>query len=120
MNFAMGNSSEWDLQILNGQFKMIEGENEVSQRIKNHILSLRGELFMNEQFGVAYLEILSGKKKGMVQSLKLQLRNIIQSTRGVRSISSMEMGMIDRDKLAVVFAVRGDNDALIEDAVGIS
>ena len=71
-------------------FSLISGEEELRQRIRQHLLFFRGEWFLNASEGVPYLTDLLGERldTDLVASV---IRNQLLEVRGVTGASDMEV-----------------------------
>ena len=76
-----------DFVFYNGDLQIIDGFNEVAQRVKERLQSYAFEFFLNDE-GLPYFEEMTGKgvDANRVESLII---SVINGTYGVRSIESL-------------------------------
>lgn len=74
----------------NGDLEVIQNAEAVANICLNKVRTLQGELLLNTQFGIPYLDILYSAVPN-IDLFRFQLRKIITNTENVVAISNLEM-----------------------------
>jgi hypothetical protein len=78
------NQTTHDLEILNGDIVLVDGVEEVAQRIKIELMNIRGEWFRDVNHGADWYKLLS--KSGNKGLIDAQVKTIILSDKDILSI----------------------------------
>jgi hypothetical protein len=101
-----------DLLIERGQLVFTAGGRAISQNIRNRLLFIRGEWFLDPMRGVPYFEEIWTKQRSPVTAGAV-LRQTIEDTPGVREVPLFEV-TVGADRLQrVVFEAITDTGELI-------
>ncbi len=93
-----------DLKVRNHDLTTCEDAIQVGQRAKVRLLTFLGEVFLNLEAGVPWLEEIIGVKPFNVDSTEATLRETLLSDEEVEEILSFELGFTDRN-LTVNFTI---------------
>lgn len=93
-----------DLKIVNHDLTMCSGAIQVGQRAKIRLLTFLGEVFLNLDAGVPWLEEIIGVKPVNIDSVEATLRETLLADEEVEEIRSFEIGFANR-VLTVNFTV---------------
>ena len=91
-----------DLVIENFDLKMTDNSQIVAQRVKQQLLTLKGEWFLDSELGVPYLEILGSKNA--LAAAKAILTSHIMRVEGVKEIIAIKMKE-DREQRVANFRI---------------
>lgn len=108
MDLKLNNLSN-DLEISNGDLVTVTGGDEAGQRIKDRLLTFRGEWFLNLSYGVDYInKIFVKNPRTSVVSSHLR-SEILKSVSG--KITSFSSNIVNR-KLTVEYGVTVDGESI--------
>jgi len=88
INLALKNG---DLYLEVGQLPTIDKGAEVAQTLKNRLSTFYGEYFLDQTYGVIYIQVLNNNAS--FEALNLSLRSTILGTEGVSSIDSFQTSL---------------------------
>jgi hypothetical protein len=88
INLALQNG---DLYLEGGQIATVTKGAEVAQTLKNRLSTFYGEYFLDQTYGVVYIQTL--QNKASFDALNLSLRGTIAGTKGVASIDSFQTSL---------------------------
>lgn len=86
-------NNDHDLAIEGFDLKLTNDSQIVAQRVKQELLTIKGEWFLNEELGVPYLELLG--QKNSTQSINSTLISHIMRIKGVKEIIFLK---VEEDK----------------------
>jgi len=103
-----------DISIINNSFQLVEGEDEVAQKIKTVLKVHRGECFLNLSKGIPYLTDVLGKNRNfnLITSL---FKNEILGIASVKTLNGFSLEVQDERHLLVKAKVNGT--ILIEEGI---
>lgn len=106
-------NSDGDIAIENNSFQLIEGEDEVGQKIKTRLKVIRGECFLTPSKGIPLLTQVMGKNKNinLIESL---YKNEILSIDSVDNLDKFELE-IEEDRFLKIFATVNGNIKINEE-----
>ena len=87
-DFKIG--ADGDLVIENGDVVIVDGLAAIGQHVAMRLRSFKGEWFLDQNFGVPYLQEVLGKGTPATR-LRAIFQEIILGTAGVVSVDSMEL-----------------------------
>ena len=87
-------NNDHDLEIEGFDLKLTNKEQIVSQRIKQALLTIKGEWFLDIELGIPYMELLG--QKNAPESISTVLVSHIMRVEGVKEIISLE---VEEDKI---------------------
>lgn len=91
-----------DLVIENFDLLLTNDSQIVAQRIKQELLTLKGEWFLDGELGVPYMEILG--RKGQLSAAKTILTSHIMRIKGVKEIIAFDL-IEDSDQRIASFKI---------------
>jgi len=94
-------NNDHDLQIEGFDLKLTNDSQIVAQKVKQALLTIKGEWFLNEELGVPYLEILGQKNPASL--ISTILISHIMRVEGVKEIISFE---VEEDKQSRTMVIR--------------
>jgi len=86
MNDLFLNTTSWDLEIENGDFKTVDGRNAIGQNIRQRLQTIVGEWFLDLSIYVNYFDNFFEKKENYA-IIESELKSVIRNTPGVVDIS---------------------------------
>ena len=100
-------NSDGDLDIENNSFNLVVGEDEVAQKIKTVLRTIRGECFLNLSKGIPLITEVMGKNKNLnlIESL---YKNEIIKIESVESLDSFVLEIQDDRSLNISANVNGN------------
>jgi hypothetical protein len=109
-------NSEHDLEIIGCDFKLTDGSDIVSQKLKQKLKTIQGEWSFNEDLGIPYLtEILV--KNPFIDRIKSIFIKAIQSVEEIVSITELDVFLNNNRTLTVKFKVLDNQGYVITDSV---
>ncbi len=87
-DFKIG--ADGDLVIENGDMVIVDGLAAIGQHVAIRLRSFKGEWFLNQNFGVSYLQEVLGKGTPATR-LRAIFQEIILGTDGIASVDSMDL-----------------------------
>jgi hypothetical protein len=104
---------EGDLMISEFDLRLTTDSEIVEQRIRQALLTFKGEWFLNTQLGIPYYESIL-EEKNSLQAIKAILVDAIKKVEGVKELTKFEI-KYDNDSraLAVNFNVMDDFNNLL-------
>lgn len=109
-------NSQHDLEIVNCDFKLTDGSDLVSQKLKQKLKTIQGEWAFNEDLGVPYFtEILI--KNPFLDRIKSIFIKVIQSVEEIASITELDVSLGNDRTLTVNFKVLDNQGYVITDTV---
>ena len=91
-----------DLIIDNFDLQLTNDSQIVAQRIKQELLTLKGEWFLDSELGIPYMDILGSKNQ--LETAKAALTRHIMQVEGVKEIIAFDM-LEDRDQRLAGFRI---------------
>lgn len=76
-----------DLKLESGNFQLVEGKEEVKQRLMIEIETNEGEWFLNTNFGLPWIEAM---KNNDADRLAREIRKVVSRDGAIESIESFE------------------------------
>ena len=105
--------SDNDLSIENNSLQLVEGEDEVAQKIKTVLQTIRGECFLDTSKGIPYLTEVVGKNKNY-NLISALIIDEIKSIESVETIDSFNIELKDNRILAVTAKINGTIEVNVE------
>ncbi len=103
--------SDHDLVIKNYDFTLATEQQSLMQRIRQHLLFIKGEWFYNEEMGTEYYPYIADKDLGV---LKSTIANAIREVKGVKELIEFNATITGANRtMTVDFEVIDDLDNLI-------
>lgn len=96
-----------DIAIENNSFQLVEGEDEVAQKISTRLKTIRGECFLTPSKGIPLITEVMGKNKNLNLIASLYKNEII-SIPSVDSLDSFSLEVKDDRKLKIIGSVNGN------------
>ena len=91
-----------DLVIVNGDLMLVDGIDLIRQRIKQRLLTVKGEWFLDTTIGLPYFAELS--QKGITESRTRSLFTAqIEGTEGVNKVTALDIQFDSRTREAVLY-----------------
>ena len=100
-------NSDNDVAFEDNSFQIIEGEDEVGQKISTGLKTIRGECFLELSKGIPIITEVMGKNKNLnlIESL---YKNEIISIPSVESLDSFSLEVQNDRKLKIIGSVNGN------------
>ena len=105
-----------DLKLESGNFQLVEGKDEVKQRLKVELSTNVGEWFLNLQLGVPWMEMLSEDEPP--ERFRAEISKVLTADSDVEEIKNVEINM-DRPnrKLTINIEIIIDGELINESVV---
>lgn len=81
---------EHDIALNNGDFVLTGGAKQIAQQVKITLLTFKGEWFLNQDFGVPYLDSILVKNPNRAE-IEAVLRAAVKDVPGVSAVPSMKL-----------------------------
>lgn len=96
-----------DLAIIDNSFQFVTGEEEVSQKVKTVLKTVRGECFLNTSKGIPYITEVMGKNKNLnlISSL---FKNEIISIESVETLDEFNISINNNRNLIINAKINGN------------
>jgi hypothetical protein len=95
-----------DIAIINNSFQLVTGEEEVKQKIKTVLRTLKGECFLNTAKGIPYLTDVMGKNRNL-NLITALFKDEIFGIDSVETLDDFGLELQDDRKLLVTAKVNG-------------
>lgn len=106
-DFKIG--GDGDLVIENGDVVIVDGLEAIGQHVSIRLRSFKGEWFLDQSFGVPYLQEVLGKGTPVTR-LRAIFQGIILGTDGIASVDSMDLDYAGEARtLTVTFQATTDS-----------
>lgn len=107
------NTVSHDILIVGGDFLLVDS---LAQRLKQRLLVLSGEWFLNKEMGLSYIDNLFTKKSaGNYQFIEGQIRQIIRETIGVQSLDNFSLELNSANRTAKIdFSITAEDGSKIK------
>ena len=107
--------SDHDLVIQNYDFVLADERQSLMQRIKQHLLFIKGEWFYNEEMGTEYYPYIADKD---LNFLKATIANTIREVRGVKELIEFNCDVVSETRTMMVnFEIIDDLDNLLSGTI---
>ncbi|WCH45796.1 DUF2634 domain-containing protein [Lysinibacillus sp. OF-1] len=104
-----------DLVFENGDFKLFEGEKEISQCISISLGTNLKEWFLNEEFGLDFSRVL---EKSTKDEARAEIMRVFSQEERIKDIESVEIKDVNRVRI-VVFVVTLLDGTIINEEVAV-
>ncbi len=105
--------SNSDLQFVNGDLVLLDGADEVAQRISINLRTLKGECFMDPEIGVPYIQRIF-KKNTSIELITSLFRNAILADPGVSELLTLSFDFAAATRTFTLnFSVRTTTDEVL-------
>lgn len=103
-----------DLELAGFDLQLTDNTEIVKQRLKQALLTFKGEWFLNVDLGIPYYESILGEKNSL-QAIRSIFISSIGKVEGVREITEFELKYNDDTRLvSIIFSVIDSFNNLIE------
>lgn len=85
----------WDIIVENGDIKLIQDENYITQKVKQILLTSKGEFFRDTTIGVPWFDDYLGVKNPDIASLKSVIRDSIKKNKILISLGVNSVDVYD-------------------------
>ncbi len=90
-----------DFTLKNGAFELVEGAQEVAQRVNDALLMYLGEYFLDETKGVPYFQVIFKKPVNLSQ-VETILKTTITNVQGLEELLTFELSFDSNTRLCSV------------------
>lgn len=111
MNFLLGPTG--DIALVAGQIVFVFGDQAVKQHVRNRLLFVRGEWYVDRRLGVPYYQNILIKNPDL-DALRALFRRVIVETPGVASCETLQLDLSPARVATVSFAGRLDSGGTLE------
>lgn len=105
-----------DLDLSNGDIKLVQAKRSVAQNIGTRLRFQKGSWFLDTRVGIPLFPDILGVKGGKVDAIKSILADAITSAYGVRRLVNLNLDLDANRNLLVTFQVESDEGEFITGA----
>ena len=88
----LGLTENHDLRIVNGDLVMVSGSAAIAQHIKQRLLAILGEWFLDQSVGLPWFDTILGKYRSL-DVVEALIRTQITETPGVEELTSFSLSV---------------------------
>jgi len=85
----------WDIIVENGDIKLIQGDNYITQKVKQILLTSQGEFFRDTSVGIPWFDDFLGVKNPDIASLKSVIRDSLKKNKILISMGVTAVDITD-------------------------
>lgn len=115
--------NQWDIQVVNGDYVNVTGEDSLKNAICIAIMTRLGEMFSNplyNEFGCKIHELIKANKSAMVKyQVELFVVEVLEKMRRIKTVNWVEVTEPDNYEYNISFSVTSINDGLLEGSVNV-
>jgi hypothetical protein len=99
-------SSDGDIAIIKNDLLLTIEAQTIEQRIRQELLTFKGEWFLNEELGIPYFKEILGSKNS-IETIKNIFVNAIQNIEGVAELIKLDIQLENLKRIvSIEFSVR--------------
>lgn len=103
-----------DLEICYGDLQLSRGTQSIRQRIRQALLTFKGEWFLNENLGIPYYQEILGQKNSL-STIKAIFIDALQGIKGVAELQSLDIKLDEESRsLLVKFTIIDTSNNIIK------